>query len=175
MEYCSLDWDKVIQVVREAVIPLAGFFVAAMALYYNRLKLKIRLFAVAEQGPAKDFSWSVRITISNAGYTPFSIVKILDRNQNDLKLNDFKKPIKFDPGEIKDYTFPHEYATRKTYLFALDHRGKKHKINIIKLPPLLIPNSFQQFFTEPNYRTLGHLKRYLLTKIKYGHIKQQRN
>ncbi len=166
MEYCYTDWDKVIQVIQEAVIPLVGLLIAGLALYYNRLKLKIRLFAVAEQTTGKDYEWSVSVTISNAGFTTFSIIEILDNTQKVVMLKDSNLPHKFDPGEIKDIIFPYEYSTKKSYVFALDHRGERHKIKIGKQPPLHIPDSFKQILTEPNFLTFGHFKRYIILKFK---------
>ena len=105
MEYCYINWDIVIKVVREVVFPIAGFIVAIVALYYNRLRLKILLYAVAEQTVNKDYEWSVNITISNSGFTPFSIVKILDNNENEVKDTGIDFPYKLNPGEIKNIIF----------------------------------------------------------------------
>lgn len=165
MKYCYIDWDIVIKVVREAVIPIAGFIVALVALYYNRLRLKIHLYAVVEQAVDKNYKWSVRITISNSGFIPFSIVKIIDNNEKEVKHTSIDFPYKFDLGEIKEIIFPHEYSTRNSKVYVIDHRGKRHKVKIGKQLPLVIPSSFKEMWTEPNFRTFGHFIRYINLKF----------
>ncbi|MFX0141785.1 MAG: hypothetical protein ACFFDN_49565 [Candidatus Hodarchaeota archaeon] len=157
-----------IKVVQQAVIPIISLIVAIIALYYNRLKLRIKLFTAADQVPGEIYIWSVKLSISNSGFTPFSIVRVTDKEEKEIRFSNSneKLPIKFDPGDIKSFNFRYEYSTKSNYIFAFDHRGKRHKIKICKRPPLLIPDTFKDLLTNPNYRTFVHFKRFLAHKFK---------
>ena len=77
MQYYHIDWENIIIVVKDAIIPILGLIVAILALYYHRIRIKINLFAVAEQQPNKNYSWSVSLTIANSGFTTELIESIV--------------------------------------------------------------------------------------------------
>jgi hypothetical protein len=173
MQYCYINWETVIKVVQQAIIPIISLIVAIIALYYKRLKLKIKLFTTSEQVPGKKYIWSVRLSISNSGFTPFSIVKVTDKEKKVILFSDGnqKLPIKFDPGDIKDFNFEYKYSTKNNYIFIYDHNGKRHRIKIKKKPPLIIPDTFKELLTNLNYRTFSHLKSFIrnLKNINTAH------
>ena len=163
VEYYYVNWDTVIKVVQQAVVPIISLIVAIIALYYNRMKLRIRLSTNADQVPGQSYIWSVKLSVSNSGFTPFSIIRITDQEKQDISFtnNNQKLPIKFDPGDIKDFNFNYQYSTKNNYIFAYDHRGKRHRIKIKKRPPLIIPDTFKELLTNSNYRTIAHLKTFI--------------
>ena len=110
MKNCIIDWDLFIKVIIMAVIPLLSLIIAIISLHYKRLTLKIILNSIEKQGPNEKYKWSLTLTFSNAGFTPFTIMKLMDRNRNQIEIpqNDQKIPFKLEPGDIITIKFPFE-------------------------------------------------------------------